>query len=33
MVMEHLLAAGFEVLPQTWQHEDGYLVEACVLEA
>jgi ubiquinone/menaquinone biosynthesis C-methylase UbiE len=28
MVTEHLQAAGFEVLPQTWQHEDGYLIEA-----
>jgi len=28
-VIEQLQAAGFEVLPQNWQHEDGYLIEAC----
>ena len=27
-VIEQLQAAGFEVLPQNWQHEDGYLIEA-----
>ena len=27
-VSEQLQAAGFEVLPQNWQHEDGYLIEA-----
>lgn len=31
-VTEHLQAAGFEVLPQNWQHEDGYLIEARLLE-
>ena len=30
-VTEHLQAAGFEVLPQNWQHEDGYLIEARLL--
>lgn len=32
-VTEQLQAAGFEILPQDWQHEDGYLIEARVLEA
>jgi len=28
VITEHLQAAGFELLPALWQHEDGYLIEA-----
>lgn len=27
-IIEQLNAAGFECLPQSWQHEDAYLIEA-----
>lgn len=29
-VIQQLKTAGFEILPQNWNHEDGYLIEACL---
>lgn len=31
VVTGHLQAAGFQLLPVAWQHEDGYLIEARLL--